>query len=126
MKYRSVNFEVDLLAVDRWRWQERFRDEGAAGLWRDKTRRSRIEIDVIVVVHCGLQTLAHSLAGFADGSTEAGPPRSHSSGRRYLTTARVRSTFHILRVVNVTASSFDETDRYAAQCSSGAVRICQV
>src|SRR5712675_486138 len=25
-----------------WRWQERFGDEGAAGLWRDKTRRSRI------------------------------------------------------------------------------------
>src|SRR6266849_976312 len=25
-----------------WRWQERFRDEGAAGLWRDKTRRSSI------------------------------------------------------------------------------------
>src|SRR5216110_2696085 len=25
-----------------WRWQERFRGEGAAGLWRDKTRRSRI------------------------------------------------------------------------------------
>jgi|SRR5450631_585432 transposase len=25
-----------------WRWQGRFRDEGAAGLWRDKTRRSRI------------------------------------------------------------------------------------
>jgi transposase len=25
-----------------WRWQERFRDEGAVGLWRDKTRRSRI------------------------------------------------------------------------------------
>src|SRR6266403_2749842 len=25
-----------------WRWQQRFRDEGAAGLWRDKTRRSRI------------------------------------------------------------------------------------
>jgi hypothetical protein len=25
-----------------WRWQERFRKEGAAGLWRDKTRRSRI------------------------------------------------------------------------------------
>src|SRR6266851_2048426 len=25
-----------------WRWQERFRDEGVAGLWRDKTRRSRI------------------------------------------------------------------------------------
>src|SRR2546429_7323588 len=21
-----------------WRWQQRFRDEGAAGLWRDKTR----------------------------------------------------------------------------------------
>jgi hypothetical protein len=25
-----------------WRWQERFRDEGAIGLWRDKTRRSPI------------------------------------------------------------------------------------
>jgi hypothetical protein len=25
-----------------WRWQERFRDEDAAGLWRDKTRPSRI------------------------------------------------------------------------------------
>src|SRR5450759_2238332 len=25
-----------------WRWQDRFRDEGAAGLWRDKTRPSRI------------------------------------------------------------------------------------
>ena len=25
-----------------WRWQERFREAGAAGLWRDKTRPSRI------------------------------------------------------------------------------------
>ncbi len=25
-----------------WRWQERFRDDGAAELWRDKTRPSRI------------------------------------------------------------------------------------
>src|SRR5579863_4709184 len=25
-----------------WRWQERFRDVGVAGLWRDKTRPSRI------------------------------------------------------------------------------------
>jgi transposase len=25
-----------------WRWQDRFREEGAAGLWRDKTRPSRI------------------------------------------------------------------------------------
>jgi hypothetical protein len=25
-----------------WRWQERFREEGAVGLWRDKTRPSRI------------------------------------------------------------------------------------
>src|SRR3981081_1651219 len=25
-----------------WRWQERFRDEGAAGLWGDKSRRPRI------------------------------------------------------------------------------------
>ena len=29
-----------------------------------------IEIDVIVVVHGGLQTLSHSLAGFADGGRE--------------------------------------------------------
>src|SRR5215471_7732824 len=26
-----------------WRWQERFRDEGAAGLWRDKTRPSHLD-----------------------------------------------------------------------------------
>ena len=25
-----------------WRWQERFREQGAVGLWRDKTRPSRI------------------------------------------------------------------------------------
>jgi transposase len=25
-----------------WRWQERFGEEGVAGLWRDKTRRSRV------------------------------------------------------------------------------------
>jgi Winged helix-turn helix len=25
-----------------WRWQERFRDAGAAGLWCDKTRPSRL------------------------------------------------------------------------------------
>jgi hypothetical protein len=40
--------------------------------------------------------------------------RSHSPGHRYLTAARVRSTFHIPRVVNVTARTFDETGRYAA------------
>jgi hypothetical protein len=37
-----------------------FPPRGAAG----------IEIDVIVVVHCGPQTLAHSLAGFADAGRE--------------------------------------------------------
>src|SRR5258707_4951504 len=67
---------------------------------------------------------AITASALMDGSTEAGPTRSHSSGHCYLTAARVRSTFHIPRVVNVTASSFDETGRYAAQCSSGAVRIC--
>ena len=25
-----------------WRWQERFREQGVVGLWRDKTRPSRI------------------------------------------------------------------------------------
>jgi hypothetical protein len=29
-------------ARPRWRWQERFGEEGMAGLWRDKTRPSRI------------------------------------------------------------------------------------
>jgi hypothetical protein len=40
--------------------------------------------------------------------------RSHSPGHRYLTAARVRSTFPIPRVINVIARTFDETGRYAA------------
>ena len=32
--------------------------------------------------------------------------------------------FHIPRIINVAARSFDETGRYAAQCPSGAVSIC--
>jgi hypothetical protein len=44
----------------------------------------------------------------------SGANRSHSPGHRYLTAARVQSTFHIPRVVNVTARTFDETGRYAA------------
>ena len=42
-----------------WRWQERFRDEGAAGLWRDKTRPSRIpSLDAEVVNRVIALTLA--------------------------------------------------------------------
>src|SRR3974390_3931032 len=45
-----------------WRWQERFRDDGAAGLWRDKTRRSRIP------------TLSPEMAQRVVALTLAGPP----------------------------------------------------
>src|SRR6202521_6160940 len=43
-----------------WRWQERFRDEGAAGLWRDKTPPSRIPPLSTEVVE---RVLAMTLAG---------------------------------------------------------------
>src|SRR5260221_8377032 len=53
-----------------WRWQERFRDEGVAGLWRDKTRRSRIP------------PLSPEVAKRVVALTLAGPPpaASHWSG----------------------------------------------
>src|SRR5437870_3706627 len=53
-----------------WRWQERFRDEGAAGLWRDKTRRSRIA------------PLSPEIAKRVVALTLAGPPpaASHWTG----------------------------------------------
>jgi transposase len=49
-----------------WRWQERFRDEGVAGLWRDKTRPSRIP------------PLAPELAERVIALTLTGPPPSAS------------------------------------------------
>src|SRR6266571_4389508 len=53
-----------------WRWQERFRDEGAAGLWRDKTRPSRIP------------PLSPAVAERVVAITLAGPPptASHWTG----------------------------------------------
>src|SRR5213592_282720 len=53
-----------------WRWQESFREEGAAGLWRDKTRRSRIP------------PLSPELAKRVVALTLAGPPpaASHWTG----------------------------------------------
>jgi hypothetical protein len=53
-----------------WRWQERFRDEGAVGLWRDKTRRSCIA------------PLSPEIAKRVVALTLAGPPpaASHWSG----------------------------------------------
>ena len=42
-----------------WRWQERFGDKGLAGLWRDKTRRSRIPpLDPAIAVRIVALTLA--------------------------------------------------------------------
>jgi len=49
-----------------WRWQERFRDEGVAGLWRDKTRPSRIP------------PLAPEVAERVIALTLAGPPAAAS------------------------------------------------
>jgi transposase len=53
-----------------WRWQERFRDEGAAGLWRDKTRPSRVP------------PLSPEVAERVVAMTLAGPPpaASHWTG----------------------------------------------
>jgi len=53
-----------------WRWQERFRDEGAAELWRDKTRPSRIP------------PLSPAVAERVVAMTLAGPPpaASHWTG----------------------------------------------
>jgi len=50
---------INLRARGYWRWQERFRDQGAAGLWRDKTPRSRLpplspeEVIVAVLARTG-------------------------------------------------------------------------
>ena len=54
-----------------WRWQERFRDAGAAGLWRDKTRPSRVP------------PLAPEVAERVIALTLADPPpgASHWTGR---------------------------------------------
>src|SRR5713101_4069275 len=62
-----------------WRWQERFRDEGAAGLWRDKTRRSRIP------------PLSPEVAKRVVALTLAGPPpaASHWSGSAMAKTAGI-------------------------------------
>src|SRR6478672_10045080 len=52
-----------------WRWQERFREHGAAGLWRDKTRRSRIP------------PLSPEVAKRVVALTLAGPPPAASHWR---------------------------------------------
>ncbi|HZV07819.1 MAG TPA: IS630 family transposase [Gemmataceae bacterium] len=53
-----------------WRWQDRFCEEGAAGLWRDKTRPSRVP------------PLAPAVAEHVVALTVAGPPpgASHWTG----------------------------------------------
>src|SRR3974377_1848625 len=63
-----------------WRWQERFRDEGAAGLWRDKTRPSRIP------------SLSPEVAERVVTMTLAGPPpaASHWTGAAMAKAAGIR------------------------------------
>src|SRR5579871_547594 len=53
-----------------WRWQERFGEEGVSGLWRDKTRPSRVP------------PLAPAVAEHVVALTVAGPPpgASHWTG----------------------------------------------
>jgi transposase len=62
-----------------WRWQERFQDEGAAGLWRDKTRPSRIP------------PLSPEVTERVVAMTLAGPPpaASHWTGSAMAKVARV-------------------------------------
>src|ERR1700737_1947987 len=63
-----------------WRWQERFCDEGAAGLWRDKTQRSRI------------LPLSPEVAKRVVALTLAGPPpaASHWTGSAMVKAAGIR------------------------------------
>ncbi|MDO8706582.1 MAG: IS630 family transposase [Sulfuricaulis sp.] len=62
-----------------WRWQDRFRDQGAAGLWRDKTRPSRIP------------PLSPEVAERVIALTQAGPPpeASHWTGTAMAKAAKI-------------------------------------
>ena len=62
-----------------WRWQERFREQGAAGLWRDKTRPSRIPPLSPEVVE---RVVAMTLAGPPPGA-------SHRTGSAMAKTAAI-------------------------------------
>ncbi len=66
-----------------WRWQERFTDEGAAGLWRDKTRPSRIP------------PLSPEVAERVVAMTLAGPPPagSHWTGSAMAKAAGIKRQF---------------------------------
>jgi transposase len=61
-----------------WRWQERFGVEGAAGLWRDKTRPSRIPpLDPAIAE----RVVALTLAGPPAGATHwTGPAMAKTAG----------------------------------------------
>jgi len=62
-----------------WRWQERFREQGAMGLWRDKTRPSRIPpLSPEVVERVVAMTLA-----------EPPPAASHWTGSAMAKAARI-------------------------------------
>ena len=66
-----------------WRWQERFRDEGAAGLWRDKTRPSRIPpLSIEVAERVVAMTLAGRRRQPATGRARPWPKRLGSASVR--------------------------------------------
>ena len=77
-----------------WRWQERFRDEGAAGLWRDKTRPSRIP------------PLSPAVAERVVAMTLAGPPpaASHWTGAAMAKAAGI-SVSSVQRIKRLIAST---------------------
>src|SRR5258707_15125286 len=79
-----------------WRWQDGFRDEGAAGLWRDKTRRS------------GIPPLSPEVAKRVVALTLAGPPPAATPG-------------DLSRVASATENAARHSDR-GAEVSRGRIR----
>src|SRR5215813_10117672 len=69
-----------------WRWQERFGEEGVAGLWRDKTRPSRIP------------PLSPEVAERVVALTLAGPPRPSNGWRSAVAKAAGISVSSVQRI----------------------------
>src|ERR1700751_2985238 len=70
-----------------WRWQERFREQGAAGLWRDKTRPSRIPPLSPEVVE---RVVAMTLAGPPPGASHwTGSAMAKAAGISVSTVQRI-------------------------------------
>jgi hypothetical protein len=69
-----------------------------------------IEIDVIVVVHCGPQTLAHSLAGFADAGRENPFLASHQQVSPRQSRRLIWTHFNLIQTL-LTDLSLEDTGR---------------